>query len=90
VVVAGGRGLGAARHGALYHSQAGKPRQENRLGARRFGAAQSGVVAIDGKTLRGSVLNFVYLPRSMRFQILKRRSARRTLWRTGCGLQTIP
>jgi len=38
----------------------------------------------------GSVLNFVYLPRSMRFQILKRRSARRTLWRTGCGLQTIP
>jgi len=38
----------------------------------------------------GSVLNFVYLARSMRFQILKRRSARRTLWRTGCGLQTIP
>jgi hypothetical protein len=33
----------------------------------------------------GSVLNFVYLARSMRFQILKRRSARQTLWRTGCG-----
>ena len=39
---------------------------------------------------KGSVLNFVYLARPMRFQILKRRSARRTLWRTGCGLQTIP
>ena len=38
----------------------------------------------------GSVLNFVYLARSMRFQILKRRSARRTLWRTGCEPQTIP
>ncbi len=38
----------------------------------------------------GSVLNFVYLTGSMRFQILKRRSARRTLWRTGCGPQTIP
>jgi putative transposase len=38
----------------------------------------------------GSVLNFVYLARSTRFQILKRRSARQTLWRTGCGLQTIP
>lgn len=40
--------------------------------------------------LFGIVLNFVYLARSMRFQILKRRSARRTLWRTGCGPQTIP
>jgi len=38
----------------------------------------------------GSVLNFVYPARPMRLQILKRRSARRTLWRTGCGLQTIP
>ena len=38
----------------------------------------------------GSVMNSVYLSRSMRFQILKRRSAHRTLWRTGCGLQTIP
>jgi hypothetical protein len=38
----------------------------------------------------GSVMNSVYLARSMRFQILKRRSARRRLWRTGCGLQTIP
>lgn len=38
----------------------------------------------------GSVMNSVYLSRLMRFQILKRRSARRTLWRTGCGLQTIP
>ena len=37
----------------------------------------------------GSVLNSVYLSRSMRFQILKRRSARRTLWRIDCGLQTI-
>ena len=37
-----------------------------------------------------SVLNFVYPSRSMRFWILKRRSARRTLWRTDCGLQTIP
>ncbi|AVO37130.1 site-specific integrase [Pukyongiella litopenaei] len=39
---------------------------------------------------RGSVLKSVYLARPMRFQILKRRSARRTLWRTDCGLQTIP
>jgi len=38
---------------------------------------------------RGSVLNFVYLARSMRLQILKRRSARRTLWRTDCGPRTI-
>ncbi|MCB5412502.1 transposase [Pseudogemmobacter sp. CC-YST710] len=38
----------------------------------------------------GTVLKSVYLGRSMRFQILKRRSARRTLWRTGCGRQTIP
>ncbi len=37
-----------------------------------------------------SVMNSVYLSRSMRFQILKRRTARRTLWRTGYGLQTIP
>lgn len=41
-------------------------------------------------TIQGSVMNFVYLTWPMRFQILKRRSARRTLWRTGCGLQTIP
>ncbi len=38
----------------------------------------------------GSVLKSVYLAWPMGFQILKRRSARRTLWRTGCGLQTIP
>ena len=30
-------------------------------------------------------MNFVYLAQPMRFQILKRRSNRRTLWRTGCG-----
>ena len=40
--------------------------------------------------LKGSVMTSVYLARPMRFQILKRRSARRTLWRTDCGLQTIP
>lgn len=50
----------------------------------------------DGHALRnrplfwGSVLKSVYLAWPMRFQILKRRSARRTLWRAGCGLQTIP
>ncbi|MCZ0814275.1 hypothetical protein N5A93_18820, partial [Roseovarius sp. EGI FJ00037] len=43
------------------------------------------VAALSRPVLRrlfGSVLNSVYLSRSMRFQILKRRSARRTLWQT--------
>ena len=68
---------------------------------RRFEAQLSaaGYIAMGGQIVdatvvaapkQGSVLNFVYLARSMRFQILKRRSARRTLWRTGCGPQTIP
>ncbi|WP_254512037.1 transposase, partial [Komagataeibacter oboediens] len=37
-----------------------------------------------------SVLKSVYLTWPTVVQLLKRRSARRTLWRTGCGLQTIP
>lgn len=58
--------------------------------------ARAGNVAAEGRSHRrmrwpaGSVMNFVYLARPMRFQILKRRSARRTLWRTDCGPQTIP
>ncbi|WP_254512056.1 transposase, partial [Komagataeibacter oboediens] len=40
--------------------------------------------------VRESVLKSVYLTWPTVVQLLKRRSARRTLWRTGCGLQTIP
>ncbi|MCB5412155.1 chaperonin GroEL, partial [Pseudogemmobacter faecipullorum] len=53
-------------------------------------ARLSGGVATGNVAASGTVLKSVYLGRSMRFQILKRRSARRTLWRTGCGRQTIP
>ena len=51
--------------------------------------AHEGIKAATARVL-GSVLNFVYPCRSMRFWIFKRRSARRTLWRTDCGPQTIP
>ncbi len=49
-----------------------------------------GPAPVEGPVRKGSVLNFVYLPWSMRCQILKRRSVRRTFWRTDCGPGTVP
>jgi len=47
------------------------------------------IVAVAVNEDGGSVLNSVYLAWPMQFQILKRLGARRTLWRTGFGRQTI-
>jgi hypothetical protein len=68
------------------------PIRGNKLYFTANSAAKAAAKAIrhQKQIVRGSILNFVYPARPMRFQILKRRSARRTLWRTGCGPQTIP
>lgn len=71
--------------GSLGFPEMIRPARRRELGLEAVAMKGAGMPGIRG----GSVVSSVYLGRSMLYQILKRRSARQTLWRTRFGLQTM-